>query len=199
MVVTITGLTDWGQRIGLIHKEDTAHSLVAEPIYHLGGFPLIGTDHLGTVHLYHMSTIQITDRREYLTQLSCYGRFTSTRISCQYDVHRHLLLLSQPALSTLKTVLYGIGYFADSTLHLVHTNKMVKVFKDVVNRAFLRHIALDVALLDNRCRSPAADKLREDILGSLQSQMAIAESLVFYLYLVFEIAFQLIIGLRGEV
>ena len=144
MVVTVTGRTDRSQRVSLIHKEDTTHRLVAKPVYHLRGLSLIGTDHLGTVDFYHMTTVQITDGSQNLTQLTGNGGLTCTRITCQDDMHRHLLLLTQSTLLTLNGILYGVCYLTDGTLHLAHADEVVEILEYVLNRTLLRHITLNV-------------------------------------------------------
>ena len=114
-------------------------------------------------------------------------------------MHRHLLLLAQTTFSTFHTVLHSIGDLTDGRLHLIHTDVLIEVFQNILDRTLLRHIALDVALLYYRSLSTATDKLSEDVLSSLHGQMSITEGLVLYLDLVLEITLQLIIGFWRKV
>ena len=80
-----------------------------------------------------MTAIQITDRCQYLTQLTGDGGLTSTRITGQDDMHRHLLLLAQAAFSTLHAVLHSISNLADGSLHLVHADVLVEILQDILH------------------------------------------------------------------
>ena len=146
-----------------------------------------------------MSAVEIANRRENLAKLTGDGSLSSTGITCQNDVHRHLLLLAQSALGTLHAVLHSIGDLTHGTLHLVHTDILVEILENILHRTLLRNISLDIALLNDSGRSTSADKLGKDILGSLHCQVGIAESLVLDLDLILEVTLQLVVGLWGEV
>ena len=144
LIVTFSCCTQWCQGISLIHKKDAPHRLVAQTVDDLGSLSLVGADHLRTVYLHYMSTIEITYRSQYLAQFSGDGRLSRSRITRQDDVHRHLLLFAQTTCSPLHGILHRIGHLTDSTLHLSHTNEVVEILQDVLNRTFLRHVALNV-------------------------------------------------------
>ena len=113
-------------------------------------------------------------------------------------MHGDFLSLAQSALHTLHIILDGIGHLANGLLHLGHANEGIHILEDIVERALLGHITLDIVFLDNRLLAATTDKRREDILGRLHSQMGITEGLVLDLYLILEVAGQLLIGLLGE-
>ena len=194
MVVTVSRGTQRCQGISLIYKKNTAHRLVAQTVDHLWGLSLIGTHHLGTIHFNHMSAVEITDRSQYLAQLSGDGRLSRSGITRQDDMHRHLLLLSQAALCTMHGILHRIGHLTDGTLHLVHADVPVEVLQDILYSTLFRHIALDVVTLHLGSIGTTADELGEDIFGGLAGQMAVAEEFVLDLNLIFEIAGELILG-----
>ena len=145
-----------------------------------------------------MTTVKVTDGSQYLAQLSGDGRLSRSGITCQDDVHRHLLLFAQATLGTLHGILYRIGHLTDCTLHLVHANIPVEIFQDILNSPLFRHIALDVITLHLGGIGSTADELGEDILGSLIGQVAVAEEFIFDLNLVFEKARELVICFLRE-
>ena len=140
-----------------------------------------------------MSTIQIAYRLKDLTQLTGYRRLTSTRITRQHDMDTRFLLFTKSPLSTLHTVLDAIGNLTDCLLHLIHTNILVKIAKDVVQGTLFRNIATNISLFYHRCVGTTADKRGEDILCRLHGKMTIAESIILDFYLILEIAFQLML------
>ena len=113
-------------------------------------------------------------------------------------MHRYLRSLTQSALHTLHIILNGVSHLANGLLHLIHTNEGIQILQDIVERALLGYIALDIIFLDNGLLTASTDKRREDIFGSLHSQMGITEGLVLDLYLILEIARQLLVGLLRE-
>ena len=133
-----------------------------------------------------MSAVEITHCGKYLTQFSGYRSLSRSGIARQYDVHRHLLMLSQSTFCTLQTVLHRVGHLPDGTLHLVHSNILVEVLQYIVDRPFLRHIALYVSLLYLIGISSTADEVGEDVLGSIIGQMAVSKLIVLDLDLIFE-------------
>ena len=94
LIVALATLAKRSQCIGLVNKEDTTHSFIAKAVHHLGSFTLIGANHLRTVNLNNMSTIQIANRLKYLTQLTGNGGLTCTRITSKDNMNTHLLLLA---------------------------------------------------------------------------------------------------------
>ena len=146
-----------------------------------------------------MSAIKITYGSEYLTELSCNGGLTCSRITGEDDVHRHLLLFSQSALCTLNSILHGISDLSDCTLHLSHADEVIKILEDLLDRTLLWHIPLDISLLHHCCLSTSGDKLSEDILSCLHRQVCISEGLILYLYLIFEETLQMFFCLRSIV
>ena len=196
LVIAVTGLTHRSQRVSLIDEEDATHSLVAETVNDLRRLALIGTDHLGTIDLYHMAAIQISDSSQNFAKLTGNSGLTCTRITCQDNMHRHLLLLTKTAFGTLYTILNSIGYLADGLLNLVHANERVHIAKDIIKRTLLGHITLNVFLLHTGSISTTTNESRKDVLGSLHRQMGIAKGFVLDFYLVLEEALQLLVGLR---
>ena len=196
LIVTVTALTDWCQCIGLIDKEDSSHCLVAQAIYHLWRLTLIWADHLGTVTLYHMAAVEISDSLQYLAQLTGNRRFTCTWVTRQYDMDASLLLFTQTTLGALYAVLYAVGNLADSFLHLIHTDVLVEIAQDIIKRTLLRNVATDITLLYHRSISTTTDERGKDVLSSLHCQMTIAEGVVLDFHLILEETLQLMICLR---
>ena len=186
LLVTFATGTERYQRVGLVNKEDTTHSLVAQAVDNLWRLTLIRAHHLRTVNLDHMATIQIADSLHDFTQLTGNGRLTGTRITSQHDVDTSLLLFTQATLCTLHIVVNSKCYLANSLLNLVHTNVMVEIAQDVLQRPFLRYIATDILFLYHRSHRATADKRREDIFGRLDSQMGITKGVVLDFHLVLE-------------
>ena len=147
---------------------------------------MVGTHHLGTVHLHHMTTVKIADRSQDLSQFTGDGCLACSRVASKNDVHAHLLLLTQPAFCTLNTVLHGIGYLPNGTLHLIHANEMVKILQDIIDCPLLRHIARNIVFFHLSSIDTATDEMGEDILCCLCSQMTIAKGLVLGLHLILE-------------
>ena len=87
LLVFITTLAQGCQRIGLINEEDSAHRLVTQAVNNLWRLSLIGADHLRTIYLDNVATIQISDGFQYLTQLTGNGCLTCTRITCQNNMN----------------------------------------------------------------------------------------------------------------
>ena len=83
-------------------------------------------------------------------------------------------------------------------LHLFHADESVEVAQNIVERALLGHIALNVFFLNLNGLRPTADERREDVLSRLHGHMGIAEGLVLYLDLVLEEAGQLMLRIWGE-
>ena len=102
-----------------------------------------------------------------------------------------LLLFTESTLGTLHTVLDTIGYLADGLLHGIHSNILVEVAENVIQRTLFRHIATDISFLYHNGISTTTDKRGEDILSGLYRQVAIAERIVLYLQLILEEALQL--------
>ena len=146
-----------------------------------------------------MSTVEIADRGQYFTQLTGNGCFSCSGITRQDNMHGHFLLFAQSAFSTLHTILNRVCHLPDGTLHLVHTNEGVEILKDFIYSPFLRHISLDILLLNKPGICTATDELGKNILSRFVGQMAVTEGLILYFHLILEVSGQLAICLRSEV
>ena len=133
-----------------------------------------------------MSTVEVADSSQNLTQLTGDGGLACTRVTRQDDVHGHLLLLTQSTFCTLDTVLNSIGYLAHSTLHLIHADELIEVLQNILNGPFFRNITSDVLSLHLFGISTTTDEMGEDILCRLVGQMTVSESIVLGLHLIFE-------------
>ena len=107
-----------------------------------------------------------------------------------------LVLVAQSTCSTLHIVVDSEGNLADRFLHLVHTDVVIQVAQDFLQRAFLGYVASNIRFLHHHCIGTTADERREDILGRLHSQVGIAEGVVLDLHLILEEALQLMVGSR---
>ena len=92
---------------------------------------MIRTNHLGSIYFHDMATVKIAYGSENLTKLTGYRCLTCSWITRKDNMHRHLLLLTQAALSTLHSILNRISHFLNSCLNLIHTDEGIKVFQDI--------------------------------------------------------------------
>ena len=99
----------------------------------------------------------------------------------------------------MNSILHRVGNLTYSTLHLIHADEVIEILEDILDRALLWYITLDISLLYNCCLSTTCNKLSEDILCSLRGEVSISKGLIFYLHLIFEETLQLILCLWCEV
>ena len=67
LLVALSCLVDGCKGVSLIYKEYSTHCLVAEAVNLFWSLSLIWAHHLGAVHLHHMSAVEVSYCREYLS------------------------------------------------------------------------------------------------------------------------------------
>ena len=105
-----------------------------------------------------MTRIQITYGSQNLSQLTGDSGLTCTRITCQHNMHRHLLELTQTTFSTLHIVLYRQGHLTNSLLHIGHSDKAIQIAEYLVECTLFWNIASDILTLHHRVLCAPTDE-----------------------------------------
>src|SRR5574344_1002152 len=133
LAVSVVAVT---QRIGLIHKEDTAHGLIAHVVHYLRRLTHILTHQCSTTSFHHMRCRQDFQTLQHFAHLAGYRGLSCTWVTGEHKVHRHLLYFAYACFRTLLHKHRLHGEASDHILHRAHAHKVIEFIEHFIQRTY---------------------------------------------------------------